>query len=243
MADDTQDAEDPLSAYRTPFDVLAERVIGSASVPVEFDWRRSTVQFAATGNHLFELNNFNSIRAGAMARVPVNTVMVEMGVSHVWVWDTPSSELLALTPYRQAGRPRRTEIDVTVGLPLAEGVATVVPRAFPAVQVVVNAYGGLRYLLYPGSFDGLRAREIGAAAFSATLTETELENLENRRLDAMQVDPARYGVMLGLGNDIYFRQGIFVSPRVMLAVPLLATATETDLLFWADLSVAVGVAL
>jgi hypothetical protein len=235
--------EDPLSPYRTPFDVLAERAIGTTSVPVEFNWRRTKVQLAGFGNHYFELNNFNSVRAGGMARIPTSGLILELGLGYVWVWDSPSSELLALTPYRQPGRPSRTELDVAVGVPIAEGAVTTFPRAFPAVQMVLNAYVGFRYLFYPRSLSGLRAREVAGALLSPTLSTTEIDNLEKRRLDAMQIDPARYGIMAGLGNDLYFRQGMFVSPRVMFALPLAAPATETDLLFWVDISVAVGVAL
>ena len=233
---------DPLAPHRAPFEVVAERAIGTTSVPVEFNWRRTDVQLAVFGDHLFELNNFNSLRAGGMARFPSGGLMFELGLSYVWVWDTPSSRQLALTPYRQPGRPRRAELDFTVGVPLAEGVVTTFPRYFPAVQMVFSAYGGVRYLNYPTAFSGMRAREVIGALFAATLTETERANLEDNRLDAMEVDAARYGLMAGFGNDIYFKQGVFLSPRLMMAVPLLAPATETDLLWWADLSLAVGVA-
>jgi len=134
------------------------------------------------------------------------------------------------------------ELDLTVGLPLAEGVVTTAPRFFPAVELVFNAYAGVRYLIYPTGFAGLRAREVAAAIFSPLLTETELDNLEDQRLAAMQVDSGRYGLMAGVGNDIYSKQGIFVSPRLMMAVPVLAPASGTQLLFWADLSLTVGVA-
>jgi hypothetical protein len=233
---------DVLSRHRAPFDVLVEQAIGTTSVPVEYNWRRTKVQVAATGNHYFELNNFNSLRAGGMVRLPSDSMLFEVHVSRVWVWDTPSSELLAYTPYRQPGRPSRMEIDITVGVPLAEGVVTVFPRWFPAVQMVLNAYGGLRYLLYPVGFSGMQVRDIGSAILTPTLNEVERANIDETRLDAMQIDPARYGLMAGMGNDLYFRQGVFLSPRAMFALPILAPATETDLLFWADFSLAVGVA-
>jgi len=243
-ADDAvEDTEtDPLSPYRAPFEVIAERAIGTTSTPVEFNWRRTEVQLAAFGDHLFELNNFNSLRAGGMARFPSGGLIFEVGLSYVWVWDTPSSLQLALTPYRQPGRPNRVELDFTVGVPLAEGVVTTFPRYFPAVELVFNVYGGVRYLNYPTAFSGMRFRDVVGALVSATITDAERDNLEDNRLQAMVVDPGRYGLMAGFGNDIYFKQGVFISPRLMMAVPLLAPATETDLLFWADLSVAVGVA-
>lgn len=237
------DAPDPLSRYRTPFDVLVERAIGTASQPVEFNWRRSRVQVAGVGSQYFELNNFNSLRAGGLVRFPTQGLIVELGVGRVWVWDTPSSELLALMPYRQPGRPRRIEIDASVGYPIAEGVVTTMPRWFPAAQMVFSAYGGLRYALYPTSFTGLRAREVGAALINPALTEEQIDNLEDKRLDAMQVDPARYHTLIGFGNDIYLKQGVFISPRVMMAIPLISAAAGTQLYFWGDLSLTIGIAL
>jgi len=235
--------EDPLAPWRAPFEVLAERAIGTTSRPVEYNWRRSKVQLAAMGDHLYELNNFNSLRAGGMARLPSERLIFELGASYVWVWDTPSSEQLALTPYRQPGRPDRLELDFGVAVPLAEGVVTTFPRFFPAAQLVLHAIGELRYAVYPGAFEGLRAREAAAALFAPALSEAEIDNLDGDRLDAMQIDPGRYGLLLGMGNDVYFRQGIFVSPRAMFALPILALATRTELLFWADVSLVVGVSL
>lgn len=234
---------DELSRYRTPFPVLTERVIGTVSRPVEFDWRRTRVHLAATGDHLFELNNFNSLRAGGLVRWPGETLLWELGASWAWVWDTPSSRNLALTPYRQPGRPPRLELDFGVALPLAEGVVTVSPSLFPAVEMVFCALAGVRYLVYPSGFGGLRPGEVAKAIVSPTITEPELENLEDARLDAMTIDAARYGVMVGVADDLYFRQGLFVSPRATFALPLLAPATETDLLFWADFSIVLGMAL
>ena len=241
-AEEPQGELDPLAPYRVPFDVLAERAIGSAAQPVEFNWRRTTAMLAATGGHPFELNNFNSLRAGGLARFPMNRAILEVGVSYVWVWDSPSSELLALTPYRQPSRPRRLELDLIAGLPVAEGVVTSWPRRFPAVQMTVNLYGGLRYLVYPTGFRDLTAREVALAVISPTLTDPERSNIEDIRLDAMQIDSARYGVMVGIGNDLYLQQGLFLSPRAMFALPVLAPVTETEMYFAAEFSLVLGVA-
>lgn len=240
--EEEEGAEDELSKYRTPLAVLTERAIGTASRPVEFDWRRTDFQIAVMGNHMFELNNFNSLRSGAMVRLPGQRVMFELGLSWVFVWDSFSSRVLALTPYRQPGRPDRMELDVTVGYPLAEGIVTTFPSWFPAAELVFSAYGGLRYLIYPTGWGGMRPSQIAGAILSPTLTDIEQENLETARLNAMRIDPARYGLLVGIGNDIYFASGLFLSPRAMIAVPIMAPATETDLLFWADISLAVGLA-
>lgn len=241
-ADEEPPVDDRISEHRLPFSVLVERSIGSTSKPVEYNWRASEFQIAATGGHLYELNNFNSMRAGGMLRVPSERLIYELGLSYVWVWDTPSSELLAFTPYRQPGRPSRLEADVNVAIPIAEGVVTTLPRRLPALELVFNAYVSLRYAIYPFSTDGMRRREIATGLASPSLSSQELENLDDRRLDAMRVDPGRYGLMAGVGNDIYFSQGFFLSPRVMFSVPVFAPASGTDLLLWADFSLNFGVA-
>jgi hypothetical protein len=242
QAQEGQTPEDPLAPYRAPFSVLVDRSIGNTSTPVAFNWRRTTVHAGCTGDFLLELNNFDSARLGAMARLPSSGLIYELGLSYARVWDTESSELLALTPYRQPGRPPRLEIDFNVGIPLAEGVVTARPRFVPALELVLMGYVGLRYSIYPGSFEGLRAREVGVALVSPRLSEAEIENLDDQRLDAMQVDPGRYGLVMGLGDDLYLKQGLFLSPRFMFAVPLFAAINGSELLFWGDLSLVAGVA-
>lgn len=232
-----------LSPYRTRFDLLAGRTIGTASQPVAFDWRKSRVQVAGIGGYVAELNNFNSMRAGGVVRVPNGRTLLELGLTYAGTWDSPSSKTLALTPYRQPARPNRLELDVGLGLPLAEGVVTAVPRFFPAVQLVFSGYVGVRYLSYPWALGGMRPGQVARALLSPSLTDTELENLEEARLPAMQIDRGRMTTLVGLGNDIYFGSGLFLSPRLMLAVPLLAPASQTELYVWADLQLLVGIAL
>ncbi|MED5370579.1 MAG: hypothetical protein VX899_06185 [Myxococcota bacterium] len=240
-AERTEDS-DTLAEYRLPFSVLAERSIGMSSKSVEYNWRDSAVQVAATGTHYFELNNYSSMRAGALVRMPSEGLIYELALTRVWVWDSPASEQLALTPYRQPGRPSRLEVDLNVGLPVAEGVVTAMPRRFPASQLVFSVYAGLRYAVYPMSYEGVRGRELASSLVSPALSDEELENLEDRRLDAMQIDPARYSLVAGFGNELYLSQGVFLAPRVMFNVPLFVGVTESDLILWADFSLSLGVA-
>jgi hypothetical protein len=233
---------DPLSPHRTNLDVLSERTIGSASRPVRFNWRRSHAHVAVTGGFLFELNNFNSGRVGAVGRFPSGGLIFEVGLAYAAVGDTRSSEQLALTPYRQPGRPPRMEIDAGVVVPLAEGIVTANAKFVPALQLVFTGYVGLRYNLYPTGWGGMTVRQVAGAIFSPSLTDIEIDNLDDARLDAMTVDRGRYGLMLGFGNDIYFKQGLFVTPRVTMGVPLLAPVSQTELLFTAELSLALGLA-
>jgi hypothetical protein len=235
-------SDTPLEDFRTPIDVLAERTIGTVAKPVAFNWRRTTAQVAVSGSFLFELNTFNTMRGGLTGRFPAgNNVIVETSVHYARTWDTPSSRLLALTPYRQSGRPNRAELDFTVGYALAEGVVTAFPKWFPPVQIVFNGYAGFRYRLYT-AWSNMRPGQVAGAIFNPSLTDIELDNLEDNRLAAMQVDPERYGLFVGFGNDIYFKQGFFLSPRVMIGVPVLAAASGSDMLVFADFTMAVGLA-
>jgi hypothetical protein len=132
------------------------------------------------------------------------------------------------------------ELDLGVAVPIAEGGVTTRVRALPAMQLTFNLYGSMRYLWYPGAQQGMTAGETVGALFSPTLSPREIDNLDDNRLESMQVDPGRYGLMLGFGNDLYFAQGLFVSPRIQMAIPLLAPATKTALAVWVDLSLHVG---
>jgi len=229
-----------IDGHRTPLEVLTERMLGAASQPVRFDWRNMRVGVGVTGSSLLELNNYQSARFGLIARRPVWGMMGEVGLTRVWTWHSFSSELLALTPYRQAGRPSRFELDVNLALPLAEGVATAWPDWFPATQLVFSANAGARYLFYPGSLKGLDLWEGARALISPQLWQQELQNLERQRLPAMQVDAGRFALLTGLSLDVYFHQGGFLSPRALIAVPLFSGFNGTGLGFWWELSLGMG---
>ncbi len=236
-------ALDPgLHRFRIPYELLLDKTVGTASKPVRFDWRKSTVQLGGFIAQPSEYNNYESIRGGGVVRIPTQTLLYEIGLSYVWVWETESSRQLALTPYRQPGRPRHFELDFTLGLPLAEGVVTAWPGWFPAAELVFSAYFNLRYLVYPTGFGGLKVREIFAASLSPRITDKEIENLDDERLPGMALDRTRYGLFAGFGTDIYFDFGLFVAPRVLIAVPLFAAAAESQLRLTLELSVSVGAA-
>ena len=237
--DHTPDAA--LEKFRTPFEVLTERAIGRTSRRIRYDWRRSTVQVAATVALPAELNSFDSIRAGGAVRVPYDGLLLEAGFSRVWVADTPSTNRLALTPYRQPGRPDRYELDFSVAYPLAEGIVTAFPAFIPATELVLNAYAHFRYLIYPSAFSGLGTKDTFEAIFAGRLSERELDNLEDHRLPGMELDPGRYGLFVGLGNDLYFQSGLFFSPRVLVAVPLLAFMNDSRLRFYVEAVLSMGV--
>ena len=232
--------DDSIARYRTPFEVLSERMIGEASRAVRFDWRKKTVGVGAVGSQLLELNNFWSARVGGFARVPFSSLMSEVAVTWVFARGSESTERLALTPYRQVGRPARLELDVNLGFPIAEGVATAWPSFFPATELVFSLDAGFRYIYYPGALSGAGFREVAGAIFSPRLNDRELENLEEDRLPAMEVDGGRYNVLAGGSLDLYFQSGFFLSPRVMVALPIMSQFTESGLGWWWELSLSLG---
>ena len=231
-----------IESFRAPVDVLTERMIGVASRAVRFDWRRKSYGIGATGGTLLEMNNFRSRRIGASARRPYGNMMGELALSWVETVSSPSSRKLALTPYRQIGRPSRLELDVNLGYPIAEGVATSRPGLFPATEIVFSAQGGLRYLHYPGAIKGADIREIGEmqemarTIFAPLLTGKELRYLEEKRPGGMEVDRARYNLMSGVGADLYFHSGGYVAPRAMIALP----GTGSGLGWWWELTLDAG---
>lgn len=231
-----------LERFRMPWEALVDATIGTTSKPVRFDWRKTSVHVGAFAAQPAEFNNFNTFRAGVLTRFPSDSLIYELGLTYAWVWETESSRQLALTPYRQPGRPGRFEIDFSLGVPLAEGVVTAWPSFFPAAELVFSAYFNLRYLFYPGGFSGIKFRDILIRSLSPKISDDEVANLDDRRLPGMEVDTQRYGLFAGLGTDIYFASGLFVSPRILIAVPLLAAAADSKMRLSLEFSLAIGAA-
>lgn len=225
---------------RTIFEQLTERLIGSASRAVRFDWRQKTVGLGVVGSALLELNSFGSGRFGAFARIPYGDFVVEFALNRAFTWESESTRKLAQTPYRQAGRPGRFELDFNVDYVLAEGVVTPRPSFIPPAQLVFSVTAGLRYIIYTESWRDLTAGQVALAIVSPRLQDPEIANLEIARLPGMEVDRTRYNVLLGVTLDIYFQPGLFISPRAMIAVPIFASTTSSGLGAWWELSARLG---
>lgn len=232
-----------IERYRTPFDALTERPVGEASRAVRFDWRQTQIGFGLIGSSLVELNNFTSGRIGAYLRRPIGSFMIELAATYAFTAGSDATEKLALTPYRQYSRPGRLEIDLNASFPLAEGVVTARPGFFPPAELVFSATLGLRYLYYPGSLTDVPAGTVLSTIFSPRLSDTEINNLESRRLPAMQIDRGRYQMLGGFTLDLYLRPGICITPRVLLAIPFFSGIQGAGLGWWWELSLAGGVAL
>ncbi|QRK05711.1 hypothetical protein JQX13_37025 [Archangium violaceum] len=240
-ADSESKKEDTtIERHRTPFEALNERMIGTASRAVRFDWRQTRAGIGLVGSQLLELNNFKSTRLGGFVRTPIGGFLGEIAITRVFTRGSSSTEKLALTPYRQSGRPSRFELDLNLGYPLAEGVATARPGFFPATELVFSANAGLRYLFYPGSLSGASFGETVTSLFAPKLSEREVENLESSRLPGMQLDGARYSLLTGFSLDIYFQPGGFLSPRVLVALPLISGVDGSGLGLWWELSFSAG---
>lgn len=232
-----------LNERRTAFNALTEHALGTASRAVRFDWRRTTIGFGVSSSLLLELNNFSSARVGGFARFPAGSFMFEVAVTRVVTWSSWSSELLALTPYRQVGRPSRVELDINVGYPLFEGVATGRARFLPPTEFVISLTAGLRYLYYPGSLSHLTAGQVAVFLFNPVISDAEALNLEEALVPSMQLDRARYQLLVGLTTDVYFQPGLFVTPRVMLGLPLITGGGRLGISLWWELSLLAGYAL
>ena len=237
---DTSDNDDVVARSRTPVQALTEHFIGSTARAVRFDWRRSTIMVGLSAAEVVEKNNFSAQRYGLLGRKAFTDLIVEVGVQLYLSDDTPSSELLALTPYRQSGRPAHLELDLNVGYALAEGVVTPLAAFMPPAEVALVALGGVRYLGYWQTFPDRPIQDIGLSLASPQLSQIELERLDTDAPEAMASDPARLHALVGLAVDTYLQPGLWVSPRAMLAVPVLVPVTNTSLGFFWELTLAVG---
>ncbi len=229
-----------VDGYRTPMEVLTERMIGSASRAVRYDWRKMEVGAGIIGSELLERNNFGGTRLGGFVRRPFGLFLGELAITRAFTRSTDSTRKLALTPYRQYGRPSRWELDLNFAFPLAEGIVTAWPRFFPPTEMVFSVNAGGRYLFYPGSLKGYTFRQGATALAAPQLQDRELDNLEPGRPGGMQIDSARYSMLAGLQLDLYFQNGAFLGPKAMVAVPLLTPVNDTGLGYWWELSMGLG---
>ncbi len=243
VTDEIAPPDQSLKRYRRGFEALAEANIGQTSRRIRFDWRRTSAHYGVVGAFPLELNNFSSRSASFLIRWPNETSILELGLGHQWVNGSPSTRRLSLTPYRQAGKPERFEVDLGFVYPLAEGIVTAWPSWMPATELVLNARMHFRYLVYPAAFRGLSFRDSLVSLVSSTLSDREISNLEEERLPAMDIDPARYTVLFGLGDDLYFNSGFFVGHRVLMNVPLVNIINASKLGFWFEFAFTMGFAL
>ncbi|MEC8052209.1 MAG: hypothetical protein VX210_15565 [Myxococcota bacterium] len=239
-SDYRQEQDESLRDKRSTLDALLQSSIGSTTTPLRFDWRDSPAHFGINASQLLELNNFESWRVGALTRLPTKNFLWEFQLNYVYVRDSRSSRQLALTPYRQPGRPARFELDIGLNWPVAEGVVTPRFNWLPAVDLTLSAYGGLRYMVYPGiyRFDGFlnTLREFT----SVNLSSRELEALEDSRLQSMEVVPNRYFLLAGFSSDIYMPAGAFFNLKTLFHIPFGVNPSTLTPWWWYELSASMG---
>jgi len=235
--------ETTLEDHRTPLQALNEHFLGSASRPVRFDWRRANVAVVVRVNDVIERNSFGQWQVGVMARKAFGDILLDGGLNAFFAYETPSSQQLALTPFRQAGRPDHFQLEANVGYAVAEGVVTPVLGFLPPAELVLVGWAGARYLVYVESFTGGGSfTDVAASLVSPQLSEGEIIRLENSGPSGMQIDRARLHALVGASLDIYLQPGVVVAPRAMVAVPLLSPVTGTALGFFWELGISVGYA-
>jgi hypothetical protein len=233
--------DETIERYRTPLDVLSDKMIGAASRAVRYDWRNQTISFGATGGELLELNNFQSERVGGFVRTSVaQALMLELMVTGVLTQGTDSTYALSLTPYRQYARPEHVEVDINLGLPLLEAVTTPRWGWLPTMELVVFLEVDLRYRIFPGGYGGMNAGDTLLALFAPKMSQREIDNLEPRRLPGMAVDTGVYDVLAGLVFEAQLQSGFIIAPRVMLCPPLMNGFTGSHISWWWDISLALG---
>jgi hypothetical protein len=232
---------DKLEKSRVPLPALSNRILGQTFRPAVLDWRNSSYLIHPSFGQLLELNNFETTRLGLAMRIPNDGMQLKFGLSYAHVAATHSSELLAKTPYRQAGRPSRIEADFGIESPVAEGILSQLLTFIPEAQVVFSLQATLRYLYYMGSTKGMSTRSTLGAWFSPRLTEMELQNLRRKAPAGMYLDQARINGGAGFAADVYFASRMYVNQSLTLMTPMLAP--DSGLAYMWDLSLGVGYAL
>lgn len=236
--------DESLEAWRTPLQALNEHFLGTASRPVRFDWRRSPAMFVLRLNEVVERNSFGQWQVGAMVRKAFGDILLDGGVNAFFAYETPSSQQLALTPFRQAGRPNHFQLEANVGYAIVEGVVTPFISWIPPMEMVLVAQAGVRYLVYVESFTGGRPfLDVARSIVSPQLTVEEIQRLETTGPEGMQIDPARLHSLVGASLDVYIQPGVIVAPRAMVGVPILSPITASELGFFWELGISVGYAL
>jgi hypothetical protein len=228
----------PTTDTHIPFRQLSERIVGTASKSVRFDWRKKEYGLALQAGQPVEYNNFDSVRLGTSLFFPSDLFNGRLALSKVFVVSTSSSRDLNRMPYRQLGRPSRWELEAGFFIPMAEGVVTIRPSFIPPAQMVFSLAADVRYFIYTESYRDESAGTIFKRIFKPILNDTERRKLEQTAPGSMRVDGARLATLVGGELHIYGSEGMFLSSKLMLALPLLFT----EMPLHSDFSFGVGYA-
>lgn len=142
---------------------LVEEVLATGPTPKTWDWRHDTLVLDLGYTVINEKNSFQSFSSSVGISRPLNeSWLMRLALRQVKTEATPSSELLGLTPFSQAGLPSRKELLLGVGYTLLDGrsAAPWSPR-ITDLGHALYLLGGLQYHLYenkdPEPLSGMRA--------------------------------------------------------------------------------------
>ena len=107
VSDYRQKQDESLREKRSTLDALPQASIAPTTTPLRLAVNPPFV--GINGSQLLELNNESWRRCTYEAS---NPEFSEFQFNYVYVRDSRSSQQLALTPYRQPGRPARFELDM-----------------------------------------------------------------------------------------------------------------------------------
>lgn len=101
---------------------LIDDVIAETQNPRLYDWHHEQLGLEYSTFNLNEKNNFESLGYSLALRSSLSSRFFGLlGIRFVETLATPSSEMVALTPYQQAAQPSRREVFLQGALPLLAG--------------------------------------------------------------------------------------------------------------------------
>jgi len=208
-------------ADAAPVEEIVRTVLGTATRPVAFAWRKAEVILTGEYAGLVEYNNFESHRLGLVSRWPGEMGTFDASIAHVTTSGTQATHTLARTPYLQTGRPSRWELGLGYSFALAEGVVTWAPSFLPQSQMVFSVAGEMRYLFYTDAWKAQKGGKKFTSLLKTEVNGTGKAALDKTKPEGMRVDPSLLDFLVGPRLDVYVRPGIVVSPTVKIALPLL----------------------
>lgn len=234
------------------FNTLVARTVGTTARPLIYDWRSQSCLLSIEAGPVIDLNTFESYHTGISCTIPRENTWISLGISRVWTLETDNSKILDRTPYRQVGRPSRYEIRSTFGLPVAEGIVTVMPSWLPAWDMVFSLQTSLHYLIYPESFSGLKGNfldKVSKVFLSRSLSADEASAVQQSAPQSLLVDPSRLNILFGSSLHVFVQGGWFNRVQVEVGTPLLRAAPDSDgnqpasdISYWWEWSFGVGYA-
>lgn len=226
----------------TPLDDILKSQVGSVARASVYLWRQKTLLLSFDAGQLVEMNAFESKKFALMARFPGESMTFQLGLSRIFVAGTDATDALELTPYRQAGRPSRYELDSGIDLTISEGVANQLFDFYPLGQMVLSFQARLRYLIYPTTSKKGAFKDKMRSLFAVELSDEDFDDLSRTAPAGMAVERGRLNALVGLRFDHYAVSGFSLNANLLLALPLRVSDND-ELKSWWEMAVGVGYGL